>query len=539
MNRRLFLSLCLAGTAAACMPESDGAVAPELGAREPIALGSQVAFVDGVAGAAFILDPADPALRARRVTIGKNPVVAVRRNGTDELLVLSRGEKAAAGVKPEPPSLALVPADPAPASRRIPLGSRYGALAQSEDGRFVVAHFTSAKPESGDLLFNPNELAVVDLEAKPEPTVRTKPIRSFGGVPLGVVFSPRLALPDGPGRLAVVLSENYVTLVDVERPTELREITIPLTLVDDRRLLRPAQVLFDAPASGDPTIFVRAEGADDVYAIRLVPIPPAERVPGGQAFRPVPSQVAAGSRPSDMALFDGPDGVRLLVVAPGSSSATVLDPRTSRATAIPLDAPASRIIRFEATSPAEIKSRPRALLVGTGTGARALSFVDLERLEEQRTRNVDTRAMGSPAGQILAFPSRAVAVVSHGEGGAAGLSIVDLANRTVSPIGAAPHRQLVVGAEADRLWLVPLHEPAIGQLDLTTGRPLGQIRLDAPVRTVVPLAPGKDGKRRVVVVHPTAGGHVTVLPADALDRAQARTAVGIFLTDLLDRGGDR
>src|SRR5205814_1209822 len=162
--------------------------------------------------------------------------------------------------------------------------------------------------------------------------VAPRTIRSFGSVPAQVLFSPPLSLPDGPRTLAVILSQNFVTLLDLEHPTR-PEITVPLTLPDDHRTLQPVQVIFETK---DPAVYVRAAGANDIYALRLLPVAPAERAPGGNDFTPALSQLAAGTAPADMALFDSADGPRLLVVSPGSSDAFVIDARTSRSTRIAL-----------------------------------------------------------------------------------------------------------------------------------------------------------------------------------------------------------
>ena len=102
-------------------------------------------------------------------------------------------------------------------------------------------------------------------------------MRSFGSVPQAVLFSPPLPLrgdgtsPPRTLRLALVLSDNAITLLDVEN--DRTEITISLTRADETRTVRPVQVLFQAsdPTSAaapgdDPQIFVRSEGSNDIVA---------------------------------------------------------------------------------------------------------------------------------------------------------------------------------------------------------------------------------------------------------------------------------
>ncbi len=493
-----------------------------------VALESRVAFVETANARVFLVDPADEALRPRIVDVGKSPAVAVRRRGKDELLVLSRGERGEPGLAPEPADLSVVPADGSE-PRRFPLGSRFNALAQSDDGRFAIAHFARGTIK-GETLFNPNEIAIVDLGPTPGamPTVTPRTIRSFGGVPTAVVFSPQLMLPEGPRTLAVLLSDNYVTILDLDNPSS-SEITVPLlVLAEDRRMLRPVQVLFQ---SKDPTIFVRVEGSDDIYAMRLLAVPAAERAPGSADFRPALSLLAAGSRPADMAGFDAGDGPRLLVVS-GSGDAFVIDAPTSRTTRLPLDAPANRISVFEATGPGDPKPRLRALLLGTGLGSRLVGFLDLERLEEQRTRNLDSRPMGAPALDALTFRERGLVVVLHqSQPGTPGVSVIDLSRRTVAPIFAEANLQsLAVGPPpSEKVWIAPAGSMRLGWIGLGALQP-GEVRLDAQVESVLPLA------KHVVVVHPGISGNITLLDPDKPERATARGAVGFLLTALLERG---
>ena len=493
----------------------------------PVALDAQVALVETTNARVYLLDPAHPEARVRLVPVTKDPVLATRRRGKNELVVLSRGQRGEPGLAPLPATLSIVPADPGLAPRVLPLGSRFNALAQSDDGRFLVAHFGPGDG-TGDALFNPNEIAIVDLTAT---TVVSRTIRSFGSVPSQVVFSPVLNLPDGPRTLAVILSPGYVTLLDLEHPTR-PEITVPLTLPDDRRSLQPVQVLFE---SKDPAVHVRVTGANDIYSLRLLPVAPAERPPEGNDFTPALSQLAAGTSPTDMALFDTADGPRLLVVSPGSSDAFVIDARTSRSTRIALDEPANRIHVFEGAGPGDPKSRARALLIGVGLTSRSIGFLDLDQLELQGRRNLDSRPMGAPALESLFFPARGLAVAVHGsQPGSPGVSVIDLAQRTVAPIVAEVPPSRIVPA-ADKIWVGPESGDRLGFINLGTLAP-GEVRLDAPITAILPLGKSADGKSRVVVVHgANPAGSVTVLDGDKPDRATARAMVGFLLQDLLER----
>lgn len=516
---------------AACgdLQRSDGASWSTLA---PVALDSRVAFVDRTNARAFLLDPGDAALAVRAVALTPDPVLAARRNGADELVVLSRGERGGPGVPAAPPFLTIVPADATKAVRTVKLGSRFDAMAQSPDGRFVVASFAPGRAP-GEVLFNPNEIAIVDLTAA-APVAVPRTIRSFGGVPTGIAFSPAPLRVGGRARsLAVLFSDGYVTLLDLDRAAQASEITIPLTPPEDRRTVRPVQVLFqDATKDADATVFVRTDGADDIYALALKP-DAAPASADANDFHPVLSLLGAGTRPADMALFTTSDGAsRLLVVSPGSSDAWVVDAQTSRSTRIPLDAAASRIALFTARGPGDTTERKRALLLAPGTPSRALGFLDLDQLEALRARNLDSRSMGAPAAQLLLLPVGGRAVVLHPAGaGGPGISVVDLERRTIAPIVAGVSLSgVVLGPPGtDRLWV-----PAAGGVDLPFIRlsslETGFVTLDAPVAAVLPVG------KHVVVVHPSVAGQVTVLDANAPDRSSAHARAGFLLDGLLQRG---
>jgi hypothetical protein len=500
---------------------------------QPVALDHSVAYIERSSATAFVLDPADPALAPRLAAVGKNPVLAVRRSGQDELLVLAQGQRGEAGVTPEDASLTLVPSA-GQTARRINLGARFDGFSQSDDGRFAVLRFASNQSQ-GEVLFNPNEIAVVDLAAA-VPAAVGRTLRSFGGVPLAVTFSPALTLPAEGGRslrLGVALSDGYVTLFDLEHG-ERTEITVSLTLPDDHRMLRPVQVLFEQlDPTRDPTLFVRAEGSNDLFALSLASVPAAERTPQGNDFRPVLSLLGVGAPVADMQVFAGPDGsARLLVLAPGRQQALVIDPTTSRTTPLALGMPATRIVLFAAPAPGQPDARPRALLVPM-QGPAELGFLDLDQVEDLRSRNLDTRTMGAAADDLVASIDHGVVIVEHAN--RAGLSVIDLAHRTVAPLVTGWLGDVALGpAPANKLWIASGNSNRLGYLELPA-LSAGDVRLDAPVQTIFPLAPSPDGKRRVVIDHRHSGGRITVLDADDPQRATARGVSGFLYVDLLQR----
>ncbi len=535
-HHRLILLLGAAGAAAIAALsggcEWDDSRTPpsagEPGVGAPIALPSALAYVEATTGTVFLVDAPGGKPQARAVSIGRNPGVAQARLKADQLLVLTTGEEGRAGVDAEGPALWLVPAAGPPLAP-IPLPTRFNALAQSPDGRFVIAYFGTAKGQGA--VFNPNQIAIVDLSA-PTPSAVTRSLRSIGGVPLGFEFpAAPLALGGGPRNLVIARSENYVTLIDLDNLTR-GEISVPLTLSEDPSRIVPVQLVFDAGVAGlrDPTVYIRASGTSDVFALRLGPVPASEvTAVGGNDYRPSLSQLAGGSNPADMALFDAGDGPRLLVVG-DRREFVVVDAASSRTLVIPIDHVARRVLVWDGPAPGEAAAKPRALLIGA-FNQNQLTFVDLERLEELKTRNLETKVMVGSASAFASFPDQGLVLVQHTSN--AGASIIKLGERSISPIASS----LGIGAMRtnptlpSQVWIVTKSE-RIGFLDLANFG-VGDVRLDATVTDVVITATG--GKPWLMAVHPGREGYVTAIDPMAPDRAHAQSLRGFVASGLLDR----
>jgi hypothetical protein len=232
-----------------------------------------------------------------------------------------------------------------------------------------------------------------------------------------------------------------------------------------------------------------------------------------------------------MTLFDAGDGTRLLVVASGAAQATIVDPLTSAVTPVPLGFPATRATVFTAPAPGDPQVRVRAVLTGGGA---LMAFLDLAHVEDMRTRNLDVRSLGVSSPDVVPLPDLGT-MLAIGNG-AQGLSVVDLARRTSAPLVASTKLDAFV-LGAGRLWFRVGAGDRIGALALATGSPT-EVRLDRVARTLVPL-PGAPGlPPSIVVVHDDPAGSITVLDATAPDRATARSADGLFLTNVLDRGAE-
>ncbi|MEZ4392085.1 MAG: hypothetical protein R3A48_13385 [Polyangiales bacterium] len=533
--QRLSFSLgLLAALASAGCHDRDEAFDTSLNALTPVTTGASMFFVVPASARAMVANLAQEGAPLRSVPVGLDPVILQARvdgaTPRGEALILSRGARGDLGVSPEPGSLTALTA--AGVTRRYALGSPFNALAQTDDGRFAMTYFRP-QSASGRLLFNPNEVALVDLDAPPSatnPTLRT--VRSFGGVPNDVAFSPPIEIGGVPRRFAVVLSDAYVTLLDLDHPAR-SEVTVRLTLPEDPRAIRPEQVLFDA---AEATIYLRAAASNDVYVLKLNAVSATDALQND--YRPTINQLAAGRSPADIALIGDAGARRLLVVSPGSRDARVIDARANTITTVPLDAAANRILLFNAAAPGDATPRDRALLYATGGGVSAVSFLELTDIDARRAQNVETLNLGRGILSALPLLDRGVVMLGHQTSGGLGqLSLLDLARRTAAPIFAEVS---LSGAQFDSdrrsLWIAPRGSDRVGFIDLQTFRP-GELRLDESTELVVPLRGDAAGRNRVVAVHQGAGGWISVIDANDPRRETVRSLRGYLLSDLLDREG--
>jgi hypothetical protein len=516
-------SVLVAAWAMAC-GDADPALERAFDVMTPAAVDSHLVFVDRSRDRAHVLPVSgEPTASQEIFELPTNPRQHAPRNDhPGELLILSAGRVDDGDQDPEPAALSVLRANGVDRTYRF--DAQFNAMTQSTDGRRVFLFFDPRATDQVDsLLFNQNEVAVIDLDAAPaagrNPTLRT--LSSFGGVPRDVVFSPPMEVAAESRELAVVLFDSDIAVWDlthIERP----EYTIELS----RRTtgsIALEQVLF---GDAEPNIYLRGGASDDVFVISLA------ASPGGTQndFTPSINQLGAGVGPADMVLYDEspgdplPAGRRLFVVAQGSAQAFVIDNASSRVTAVALPASPNRILRFDAGKINDPEPQQRALLTREGTDA--VVFVDLEGLEDRGSRNVELLRLRSPYARVLKLSERLVLLVHQGQG----LSLLDLVQRTVQPIQSG---QNLVSALAafDKLWLAPRDQDRVGFLDLETFHP-SEVRLDASVRDAIAVPSAR--RPRFVVTHESSIGHFTVVDGTRpTDRSAAYSVRGFLVDDLL------
>ncbi len=500
----------------------------------PIVVGRYLAYLDRTRERAVLLRPYER--EVRHVDLGRRPSFMIPTPDQTRLVVLCKGWVAtAAGEEDEVPTLHLVDLSTGE-STVYDLGSPFDEVAISDDNRYAVAFFSAnAAPGETEVFRNPNSVAILDIETG---ELVEKNVRSFGDVPRGVVFSPSTMAPIepdgslGPQRtLAVVFAEGYLTLIDVNQP-ERREITVRLSLPGMSARVTPLELVF-APAAG--TAYLRASGSNDVYVLTLTSR--AAPDPRENDFVVSVNTLAAGTFPSDVALFSDDGQQKVLVANQTSSDLTVIDALTARFVTIPVGDPVDRILVYPPDDP-EV-----AVVFSQASHRRTIHFLDLENIEASLGRNLTTLEGAQPVVGMELIPNRAQALVIHDDARSV-LSVLDLEERTLSPFtGHEPLAGYALTRDGEILAGFSRDKERLGVVDLSHLTSRMVVLSHRPSR-VLTLEMG-DGHpadpelRSVVIDHDEPYGLLTVLPDPLVDDAEESfTLRGFLLEGLLDERFD-
>lgn len=491
----------------------------------PVPLKDAVAYVDTARELVVLIDLATGRPVTHEIPVGARPRFAQPTPDGRRLLVLTRGfEARRAGEVDEAPGLFVIDAaaGDAPATR-FELEAPFDRLAIAQDGAHAVAYFGPFSGVEEDFFRNPNELAVVALAAPPSdenPTFRT--IRSFSAAPTGVLLSPPMVVPgapDGTPRVfAFVLAPGTVTMLDVTRPRQ-REVSLRLTTTDE--VVAAEEIVF-APQAG--AAFVRASGARDVLSVQLAYEAPSADVPDDNDVRAVLAELGAGGRPADLAVYDGVDGVRRVIVAtPGLAEVALIDTETAEVVRVPVPDPIDRILLVPEDAPRV------AVFASLGTRAPRLSILPLDQISGSLfPARVETIAVGAPVWDAVGVPGRDAVLLVHDDTRTV-LGLLDVPTGTVAPIEGlgrldawtfTPTGSHLVGASLgiDRVGFL-----ALGDLHPT------DVRLDALPATIHAMASGG-----VWIDHGDRLGLATFLPSVAAARADAVVLAGFLTEGLFD-----
>jgi hypothetical protein len=500
-----------------------------IGTPQVIGLVDRVAVVDPNANRAVMLVPRENQEVDRVIVpLGKGVLRAAASADGKRLIALSTGDVPRRKQSDERPSLAVVEGTVA---RRLPLESPHSGLSLDPLGRYAAIFAAPGTGSGSAFVENPNEIVIVDL-AEPDDlrAVVPRTIRSFGGTPQRISFTPKLSLPGGERRLLVLETEQDIVLLDLDHlhdATARPEITVRLTNGASAKTLNPAAVVFDdgdPKQSDDARIGVRLTNDPSVVTLTLGAASPGSP----NDFLPSINLSDAGGIPSDLAFVRTDAGLRLAAMVPGIRSAVLIDPSTSITTTVSLSEAFSRISLI--TNVVGAAGSDVALLYGTQSATTSVAFWALARAVGQSYRSVELVSLGGVGGVTKLLdvpPPQANLKVLQTSGNA--FFVLDLQTRTAPPLTTHGSAQITVAPDGQRLWVYQRGTAQLAVVSLLDLHPI-QLPLDRNIDAVFDVA--RPGGRALLAVDVRGAVGVTALDALLPDATTSRSYYGILLEGL-------
>ncbi|HEY1556679.1 MAG TPA: hypothetical protein VGF94_17710 [Kofleriaceae bacterium] len=495
----------------------------------PVAMKTKVAYVDSALDRVTLVDLSSDTPAFQAVQIGRNAIAAIPSPDKHTLFVVTRGEEAITkGEIDQPPMLwAIDPSDPSARPLGYAIGSPFDLLAVSPDNTTAIAYFSGAGPDSSGFFRNPNELAVVDLTQPPSDTNPSlKTIRSFGAEPNGIVMSPPMviagAADPSPRTFAFVLADDDLTVFDATHP-ERDDISIRLDQAGSS--VSPKEIVF-APASA--SAYVRSDHASDVLQVLLEPLPPAH--PDANDYLPQLAELGAGGGPTDIAVYDDPNGTRFVLAAtPSTGQIVVIQADTAQFRTIAMPDPIDRILLFPDGSDGSPPTK--ALFASIAADLPELHVLDLANIFDPLVEPTPrTITLDQPVRDVVPVGDSDLAMVVHDDARTV-LGMLDMTAETTAPMlgvgtlddyAFTPTGAYLVGATSG--------VSRIGFVELDDLHP-SDLRLDDP-----PAGMYVTETDKILVDHADDPfGHITVIPSPTATRSDLRVYEGFLAANLLDK----
>lgn len=488
-------------------------VAPDVVAR--VKLGKELLFVDQTDGVVHAVDVMAKQLgsTATRIDIPANPLLAVERPGSDEVLVLCGGQRDENDEWTERPALVVI--DSKHAVRNYPLTMPLSALKVTSDGRYALLYAQDADLVAKDLLSNPNRVALIDLNAKPaidNPVERT--LKAPGGALQTVTLTEPLEIVGQSRPVALFTFNDGISVWDLTHPERAEIMSARLASGETLSLRR---VVTDAK---NGTLYLIQSGLSDLRVLDL-----NHAVTGKENdFWPSWNQLPLdSSSASDLVLYSEQDEPRVLVAV--GEEVRIIDSNDSRVVSIDVPQAITQFFAFKGLSPNDATERLRVL--GYCPGRNAVTFIEFTDLESRGTRNLEVLELGSTLSNVLPLTdTRLLTVFEYG-----GVGVLDLEKRLFTPLTASVELTVpLIESDAKRVWVGSSGAERIGYFEPNTLE-IGELRLDSAVQELFLFE--SESTRKIVVSHDSPWGQVTVVDTEQATRSKATVLDGFLLDGLV------
>ncbi len=496
-------------------------------APKTVGLSGCVAVVDDNERRVMLLTPRmDQELDRSFVAVGRKVQSALPSPDLSRLFVLSAGDIPRRSERDERASLTVIEgAGPKRgSSQRYELAAPKSGVSIDPQGKWIALYASGTDA----FVENPNEIVLIDLEAPPSadnPVTTT--LRSFGGRPQRLTFSPSLRLPEGPRRLLVVETEGDVSILDLDHARSKSprpEVTVRLSSSDSATLIRPAQVVFDdgeADRNDDARIGIRLANDANVVTLQLGK---RTTVSGENDFYPKINLTDVGGLASDIAFVRTDGGLRLSALVPSRSSAVLVEPDTSLTTPVSLPAPYARMSLI--TDVVGSAAPTDVALLWSAAGKGGVAFWQLGKTSGTPYRSVEVVGLPSTVTSVQDLPKPRTELKVLSMGGSNGFYVLDLASRTAAPLLTQSSAALISAPDGGRMWAYSLQGTKLSSVSLPKLHPV-QLVIDRPIFAAYEVR-RPEGGRALVALHSQGALGATVFDADSPD-AGSRLFSGLLL----------
>jgi hypothetical protein len=399
---------------------------------------------------------------------------------------------------------------------RFEVGTTFGAMEFQPAGRYAILYHVGSDSEATGGLFNQNEVAVIDLSRAPAAdNPRLVTVDMSGRAVEGVGFPGPLVVVGAERDFAVFEADGAIVLLDLADPLAV-PVTVKLKNEDDPRTIIPEQILArPGDDAHDPMLLLRAPGAQEIFAVSLVPRPD-----GGEGFAAALNQFDSGAdSPSAMALVE--DGATpLLVVAGYDQRVAVVDVGTAATSFIETDGYVGELLEHT-------RSDGGAEVVMYGE-SQWIYFLAVDDLAAEKGSNLEDVYIEDGMESAWLFGGDSLLAVPYG---GYGLTLVDLTAREVTRLTADEgYDWSQADAFGDVLFYAGAGDDRVVSLNLASGHP-DPLVLDEPVAAFEIFPAAAMG----FVMHDTGSGRATLFPLGEPWREKAIVVDGLWLRGLLDR----
>lgn len=349
---------------------------------------------------------------------------------------------------------------------RHQLPSQFSGITLAADGKAAVA-FHAGGGAAATSLVDVAEVALIDLTAA-QSSVRSVSIDGLSRAPLAVRIAPEVTAGGGTHRVVWIEAVSLLGIADFGPPkpdgtvTPARTTVVPL-VADPKVFLTPRKTVTRTDG-GSLHLYLIAHNSDDVVHVALDLVP--------TAISATLDQIASGKNPTDLALIQAKDGLRILTAHSGTLSLGLLDPTNGSALHIGLEGLATAIVPYIVPY-ADATDRPMALLWHPFSPN--LFLVDIDGLPKKKGKAVQ-RVVSDQA--ISGLAQQGTRFLLHHPNSNAGLSAFDAASVKLTAPQTGTGKVQAARTVGDDVF-------ALGEID--GGLALVKVSMTGPARASIRL----------------------------------------------------